>query len=356
MPEEDLKQILETAIRAPSGDNCQPWRFRVKENVIELFNQPEADDTPYNFRQLGSMVSHGTVIESIIIKASTLGYRSEVILFPSVEDQNFIARITLIKDQDITPDSLSPFLSLRGTNRKPFKTDSLSPEEIRTLMSAGDSSFKLITDEVKIKSLVKAASANEILLFRNKKTHYHFFKILRWTEKEATEHPDGFFIKTLELKPPEEKAMRLISHWPIAKILSFLGVNKKIAATNTATFSHCGAIGLITAVNYDKLSYIQIGRVLARVWLTATQLGLSLQPLAGLLFFAHRVLIDPNDSLLNQEEKKIASQSYKEIQEVSNIQNQPIAMMFRLGHQNEPPSAISARYDLNHYLIPMLLI
>lgn len=351
MPKEDIEDILESAIRAPSGDNCQPWRFRVKGNIIELFNQPEADDTPYNFHQLGSMVSHGAVIEYIKIKASALGYRSEVILFPSIEDQNFTARITLTKDRNITPDSLSSFLSLRGTNRKLFKTDSLSPEETGTLTSAGDSSFKLIMDRVKIKSLVKAASANEIILFRNKKTHYHFFKILRWSEKEAAEHPDGFFIKTLELKPPEEKAMRLISYWPIAKVLSFLGVNKKIAATNTETFSHCGAIGLITAVNYDKLSYIQVGRVLARVWLTATKLGLALHPLAGLLFFAHRVLIDHDDTLLNQKEKEIALQSHKEIQELSDIKDRPIAMMFRLGHPNDPPSAISARYDLDHYLI-----
>ena len=56
MLKEDIEDILGTAIRAPSGDNCQPWRFRIKENMIDLFNQPEADETPYNFRQLGSMV------------------------------------------------------------------------------------------------------------------------------------------------------------------------------------------------------------------------------------------------------------------------------------------------------------
>lgn len=48
---EVIKEILESAIYAPSGENNQPWKFRLKDNGIDVFNVPERDTSLYNFRQ-----------------------------------------------------------------------------------------------------------------------------------------------------------------------------------------------------------------------------------------------------------------------------------------------------------------
>ena len=35
----DIRTILEAAIQAPSGENAQPWSFRVSGTTIELYNR-----------------------------------------------------------------------------------------------------------------------------------------------------------------------------------------------------------------------------------------------------------------------------------------------------------------------------
>lgn len=56
-----IKQILEAAVRAPSGDNVQPWEFEVSKNFtqINLYNLPEMDDSYYNYNQMASYIAHG---------------------------------------------------------------------------------------------------------------------------------------------------------------------------------------------------------------------------------------------------------------------------------------------------------
>ncbi len=70
-----MQKILEAGVRAPSGENCQPWRFVVAGDTLSIFNIPERDLSPYNFNQLGSMVAHGALIENIVIAATAFGYR-----------------------------------------------------------------------------------------------------------------------------------------------------------------------------------------------------------------------------------------------------------------------------------------
>jgi len=45
---EVIKKIIEAGIMAPSGENCQPWRFEVRGNKISIFNIPERDTSLYN--------------------------------------------------------------------------------------------------------------------------------------------------------------------------------------------------------------------------------------------------------------------------------------------------------------------
>ena len=61
-----IRQILESGIQAPSGENSQPWRFKRERNGdverVWLFNRPEADQSLYNYEQSGSYVAHGALL------------------------------------------------------------------------------------------------------------------------------------------------------------------------------------------------------------------------------------------------------------------------------------------------------
>ncbi len=61
MDKEDIKKILEMAVYAPSGENCQPWRFEVRDSKIDIFNLPERDQSLYNHGQMASYFAHGVL-------------------------------------------------------------------------------------------------------------------------------------------------------------------------------------------------------------------------------------------------------------------------------------------------------
>ena len=84
-------KILEEAIYAPSGENCQPWKFAVDGSNVHIFNVPEADASLYNFEQRGSYVAHGALIENIVIVALKYGYKASVKLFPIKEEPDLVA-------------------------------------------------------------------------------------------------------------------------------------------------------------------------------------------------------------------------------------------------------------------------
>jgi len=62
-----IRDILNDAIHAPSGHNTQPWRFALKKDQIRVFNVPNADNTAYDFKQRGTYIAHGTLLENITI-------------------------------------------------------------------------------------------------------------------------------------------------------------------------------------------------------------------------------------------------------------------------------------------------
>src|ERR1700728_957941 len=114
-----IQGILEESVQAPSGENAQPWRFGVKKNEIHVFNIPERDQSPYNFRQRASYVANGAVIENISIVASVRGYDSRITLFPDKNNSNLVAVISLHEKQP-NKELLYPYIVQRTTNRRPY--------------------------------------------------------------------------------------------------------------------------------------------------------------------------------------------------------------------------------------------
>ena len=111
----DLLFMVEHAIKAPSGHNTQPWKFKINEHSVDIYPDygkalPVVD--PDN-REL--FVSLGCATENLCIAATIKGYRSEV----SVAADGLI-HIDLQRDTTITPSPLFPQIAMRQTNRNVY--------------------------------------------------------------------------------------------------------------------------------------------------------------------------------------------------------------------------------------------
>ncbi|TSC75930.1 MAG: hypothetical protein G01um101430_100 [Parcubacteria group bacterium Gr01-1014_30] len=345
--EDKIRQILELAIRAPSGENCQPWKFQIQGNQLTIWNMPERDSSLYSWGQRPSYVAHGAFLESVAIAAPAFGLSPRIELFPDSTKTECVARIVFEESQQkIHP--LYQFITERVTNRKVYKKIVLTKEQKEELSSIhiGLERGKIIfvEQEQDIKTIAQAIAGNERIIFENPYMHKFFYDHITWTEQEDLGKKIGFYVKTFELPMPAEKIFKLAKSKTFVKFANKIGFSKMIAKQNAKVYSSASAVGAIIMYSNSSVDFIVAGRLIQRIWLTVTKLGLSLQPLTGILFLYQRVSQQQTDKLSPGQIDFIQEQ-YKRIKETFGVDNETIAMLFRIGDGGSP-TARSLRLPL----------
>lgn len=345
-----LHKILEAGICAPSGDNTQPWKFIVRDNVVELYNVPDKDQSLYNFAQNASMIAHGALIENIVIASQATGLRPAVTLFPNAGDPNLIASIVFEETQP-QENGLCPYISRRATNRKPYKTKPLTQGQKDTLMSAvrdlgGNLIIKDDPDAKEI--LARALSKNEQLVFENAILHKFFFSHIHGSNEQIMNAGGGFPIKTLELPLPLTFAFSLFRIRPILKFFNLLGLSRSIPRQTAKNYVASSAFGAIVFPDNTRKDFFEGGRALERVWLEATRMNLSMQPLTGILFLWQRLLAGTTKELSPRHQEYIR-ESYQELERTFGTQGKTIIFIFRIG-EGDAPSALTPRLPLDSFI------
>ncbi|KAF0221869.1 MAG: hypothetical protein FD174_200 [Geobacteraceae bacterium] len=343
-----FKKILEAAIQAPSGDNCQPWRFEVGDDEIRVFNLPEKDDSLFNYRQHASLVAHGALLENLLIAASAQGYKAETALFPDKAEPNHIATIRL-KNDSPPDESLYPFISLRCTNRKRYDGAPLTDEQRSALLEMAESTgfgrLRLFEGMGK-KALTRIIALNDRLVFENPNLHAFLFDHIRWNDREASKTRDGLDIKTLELASSDVVAFRLLKNWPLLKTLNIFGVSRIVAGNAKKLAMSASAVGMITVPGNSSEDFISGGRLMERVWLEATRLGISFQLMTGITCLMGKVM-DGDFGGLSQEQVGLVKEAHDEIARLCRIKGETIVVMFRMGRSG-PPTVRSLRVEIQY--------
>jgi len=339
-----IEEIIKLGTLAPSGENCQPWRFAVRGNQISIFNIPERDDSLYSWGQRASCVAHGAVLENIVIASSAMGYEAGVRFFPDPQDAHLTAvvdlKVTAIKDEP-----LYSSISRRVTNRKPYKntplTDVQRTELLRTSQEVGGGKIMLEENFDRIKMLAGALSMNERILFENPALHSFFYRHISWTAQEDQQKRLGFYIKTLEIPSPALVPMKLAAKWSFMRMLNKINFSKFIAVQNAKVYASSSVIGAIVVPTTSREDFAMAGRLLQRLWLKLTQMGWSLQPLTGIPLLMLRVRADEIGEL-GTPHAELVKEMYEKITYTFGVSNGIIALCFRVGEGGEP-SARSSR-------------
>jgi hypothetical protein len=123
---QDFLKMVDFAVKAPSGHNTQPWKFRINEKTIEiapdfLRSLPIVDG---NNREL--YISLGCALENLCVTARHVGYDYEIV---SQNDQGIT--IDLVKTASGITNSLFLAIEKRQTNRSIYKSRKIPDETIR---------------------------------------------------------------------------------------------------------------------------------------------------------------------------------------------------------------------------------
>jgi hypothetical protein len=336
--EDDIRKILEVAVNAPSGSNSQPWKFGVHGNQIEVIAMPERDHPVLNFRNRGTWIAHGALLENILIASSHNGYKASVKIFPEKSEPNITARISLEKASPKN-EPLYAAISLRATNRKPYAVTPLTSEQKSKLITSaeevgGGVELKLVEDPEKIKILGEAGAANEIVTLENKTLHKLFFNEIVWTREEERERKKGLYLKTMELKPPQAAMLKLFRNWKIMSFFNKIKFARAIAKGNAKNYASTPLMGAIMVNDRDE-DFITAGRLMERLWLKATSWGLSFHIITGVLFF-HQVIQSGKKDQFSEEQIRIVENAYRSTAEIFEAKDKLVAIMFRIGKDGEP--------------------
>jgi hypothetical protein len=329
-----LKKILGYAILAPSGDNCQPWRFTVDGLKVELFNDSGRDSSLYNLGQRASLVAHGAFLENLLIAAPSEGLKCQVELFPRAGDPNHIASLAFTESQ-AQKSPLLDAMNKRHTNRERYAPVRISDSQLRSWKSLPEipgQNIWISTRANQIAALAQRLACNDRLVFEVPELHRFLFEQIRWTDVEAQRSGDGLDIKTLGLGAADRIAFKLFQNRRIVSTLNRAGLSKIIefkAKNLLKTASAMAAIGLPGTAPQD---YIDGGRLWQRLLLQLARENLTAQPVAGLAFLVQSAYAGELAEILPAAQNNFLRQLRKELLKLTGMQDQTVILaMFRIG-------------------------
>jgi nitroreductase len=332
--------VLQRAVNAPSGDNAQPWRFRIHDDSIEVCNADNADPTLYNFRERGSYIALGAVAENIRILASEIGFAAGIKIFPDGKE-GCVVRITLSSEAAGT-DPLVASIDTRATNRTVYARRPLTADITEALVAAArdvGGSLRIVETDADMDTLANAVSTNERLLMEHRGLHDALFSMIRFSRKAEKATP-GMYIKTMDLPPPVEIMFRsVLRSWNMLRLMNRIGFSRAIPKQTCRVYRASSAFCALALAGESDGDFVSIGRALQRVWLTATSLGLSMQPTAAIPYLAQRVRAGEAD-MFSPEHISLIERAYADIEQTFRLSaGEGIGMMFRIGYADAPGTA-----------------
>ncbi|WP_246394335.1 Acg family FMN-binding oxidoreductase [Pseudonocardia pini] len=122
MTEDEVHDVMETAVRAPSLHNTQPWAFRISDAEIELHADrtrqlPVADPSGRELR-----IACGAALFNLRLALLGLGIKPLVSILPDPDRPDLIAVVRRGGARRATPEQrrLLEAVPRRRTNRRPF--------------------------------------------------------------------------------------------------------------------------------------------------------------------------------------------------------------------------------------------
>jgi len=289
-----IRQILELARWAPSGDNTQSWRFELVDAahfVVHGFDT--RDDCVYDLDGHPSQISLGALLETIAIAASAHGVRTEVVRRADSAEHRPLFDVRLVPDAAVTPSPLIAAITLRSVQRRPMKTRPLTASEKERLEQAVGDGYEIQWLEglrVKFRTARMMFDNAKLRLTMPEAYEVHR-RIIHWgVERSADRVPDqalGVGAATLRLM---KWAMASWSRLSLMNTL--MGTWAPRLQMDLIPGIACAAHFVIKAKTRPQTidDYVAAGRAVQRFWLTLTHLGLVMQPEMTPLIFSRYVM------------------------------------------------------------------
>ncbi len=351
-----IEKILRLARWAPSGDNAQPWSFDLVDDnhiILKVTHQP---GNVYEYREgEPTLISVGALLENIDIAARSAGQKLVWKLLPKIEEGGH--RISLAFEDEIPhpDDRLVTEIEKRTVDRRPYRLKKLTENQKSHLGEALRPGLSLRWYEGVSERLMLArlcSSATDIRL-RIPETFQIHNEVVDWDRDLS---PTGIPAKALGLDALTLKLMR----WSMRR-RSRTELANRLGSPFFASLQMDILPGLFSSgyfsfsiQNREKnpetaiLQILDVGRSLQRFWLTASRLGLVIQPCVAVLAFAHYGAAGVPFTVMERSQQAAAALAIR-ARELLGSPNQ-VVFLGRIGSPRSPIVSRSVRRALPDFL------
>lgn len=266
----DYTRMVEYAIKAPSGHNAQPWKFKLTENRVEIHPDFSRTLSIVDSTNRELYISLGAATENLCIASHEFGYQNEVKILPDNNEKYYIS-ISLTKTGDNTHQLLFNEIVKRQTNRQVYTGKMIPQDSIDRLMSIVPEkgiTFHCYANGVPDFSLLKefVMRGNEIQM-NDKAFKCELISWIRLNKREVEKHGDGLTYKAMG----SPSVPNLIGK-PIVRSLLNEKTQNKSDEKKINSSSH---FVLFTCSDNSAKGWIALGRTLERFLLESTRMGLA---------------------------------------------------------------------------------
>ncbi len=286
-----INQFLDLCLTYPSGDNCQPFKFKiVSENSFEVYHDAQVAKHRLNCNHIASILSLGTLLELISIVAKGKGLKPEA----KVHEENFEveklclwAEVSLdeVKEQfDQDDQILINEVSKRCVDRRLYENKPLLANHIQWIQNEASKnklvnfSFHSNLNPRLLKLIVKL----EEKIWMDERVSTDILRWIRFDQNEIIKLRDGLSWDSLCLAFYQKPILKLFCN--SIKFYSFmtkLGGTKVNSHLLHQQLKKSGGIGVFAVHSKSNLDLVNMARTYFRIWLYLNSRGYAFQPLTN---------------------------------------------------------------------------
>lgn len=342
MSSDILLKILDAARWAPSGDNTQPWRFEiVSDSHVAIHGFDTRQHVLYDFDGHASQMAHGALLETLRLAATRFGLAAEWSIRPECPDGAPIYDVAL-QPSGLPEDPLARCIESRSVQRRAMRTTPLRPGDKESLIAAVGPGYTLqffesFKDRLSVARLLWRNAGIRLTCPEAYPVHRD---IIEWNARYSADRiPD----QAVGVDPATAKLMRwVMQSWKRVEFFNrFLGgtIIPRVQLDFVPALA-CAAHLLMKPVRQPVTleDHVRVGIALQRLWLTASALGLHLQPEMTPVIFRWYVQAGRQFSVLPEINRQTA-ELVASFEGVAKANRQDcFSFMCRVGHSREPSS------------------
>jgi hypothetical protein len=260
--------LIQNAIKAPSGHNTQPWKFEIGDSSITIYPDYGRSLPVVDADNHALFISLGCALENLAIAAAHFGFDTKTIINTQPANKEHII-VQLTRSSAKREDLLYQFIGIRQSTRNIYNGNPISVEDIKKLKQVSlqeDVNAILLTDKASHQPIIELVKEASTLQFRNPAFVCELIRWIRFNKKAAIQNGNGLFAGAT--------GNPSVPAWFGKWFMKFSVDADKEANKAADLISSSSALMVFIGRRNDIRAWINVGRSFERTMLTATSLNI----------------------------------------------------------------------------------